>query len=88
MTWCHVKYTSQDGGQAGKLLNGRLPSRVASEVVLEATKEASEVVLIKEPPGEDPEALCSWWRRGRVELPVQKKLTQGRYRLSRLFVFP
>ena len=40
------------------------------------TREGSDVVLINEPPQTDsePEAadLCSWWRRGRVELPVQK----------------
>ncbi len=42
------------------------------------TRAESDVVLINEPPlaqGE-PEAadLCFWWRRGRVELPVQKAL--------------
>jgi len=40
------------------------------------TREGSDVVLIKEPPpaASEPEAAdsCSWWRRGRVELPVQK----------------
>ena len=40
------------------------------------TRERSDVVLIKEPLQADcePEAAdsCSWWRRGRVELPVQK----------------
>ncbi len=40
------------------------------------TREGSDVVLIKEPPQatNEPEATdsCSWWRRGRVELPVQK----------------
>ncbi len=29
--------------------------------------------------------LCFWWRRGRVELPVQKKLSGTYYKLSRLF---
>ena len=41
-----------------------------------ATREGSDVVLINEPPltSNEPEAadLCFWWRRGRVELPVQK----------------
>ena len=44
------------------------------------TREGSDVVLITEnemPPGptEGPEATdpCLWWRRGRVELPVQKR---------------
>ena len=40
------------------------------------TREGSDVVLINEPPeaSTEPEAadLCFWWRRGRVELPVQK----------------
>ena len=40
------------------------------------TRDGSDVVLINEPPSADnePEAadLCFWWRRGRVELPVQK----------------
>ena len=40
------------------------------------TRQGSDVVLINEPPeaSNEPEAadLCSWWRRGRVELPVQK----------------
>ncbi len=39
-------------------------------------REGSDVALIKEPPQAEnvPEATdsCSWWRRGRVELPVQK----------------
>ena len=26
-----------------------------------------------------------WWRRGRVELPVQKKLSRIYYKLSQLF---
>ena len=54
------------------------------------TREGSGVVLISEkdmPPGDDsnPEATspCSWWRRGRVELPVQK-----RYRKNMLQAFP
>ena len=44
------------------------------------TREGSDVVLITEnemPPGptDGPEATdpCLWWRRGRVELPVQKR---------------
>ena len=39
------------------------------------TREGSGVVLVNEPPDDDPEArLCFWWRRGRVELPVQELL--------------
>jgi len=29
-------------------------------------------------------AVRSWWRRGRVELPVQKKVARISYRLSQL----
>src|SRR4030043_89563 len=29
--------------------------------------------------------LCFWWRRGRVELPVQRKLSRTYYRIIRLF---
>ena len=38
------------------------------------TREGSGVNIIKEPLGATPEAPCFWWRRGRVELPVQEKL--------------
>ncbi len=40
-------------------------------------KEGSGVVLLKEPPADSPEAPCLWWRRGRVELPVQRKPAQN-----------
>jgi len=40
------------------------------------TRAGNGIVLIDEPHPdcESPEAVppCSWWRRGRVELPVQK----------------
>ena len=52
------------------------------------TKEGSGVLLMKEPPDSDPEAPCLWWRRGRVELPVQRKPPDGLYRLSWLFSCP
>jgi len=48
------------------------------------TKEGSGVVLMKEPP-ESTGGSCLWWRRGRVELPVQRKPPDGLYRLSWLF---
>ncbi len=48
------------------------------------------MVLINEPPlaNNEPEAadLCFGWRRGRVELPVQKALWPDIYRLIRSFV--
>jgi hypothetical protein len=48
------------------------------------TREGSGILLINEPlDPEDPEARsCSWWRRGRVELPVQRSLPKIYYRLS------
>ncbi len=52
------------------------------------TKESSGVLLMKEPPASQPEAPCFWWRRGRVELPVQRKPPDGLYRLSWLFFLP
>ena len=37
------------------------------------TREESDVNIVNGPPGSDPEGpMCFWWRRGRVELPVQK----------------
>ena len=48
-----------------------------------ATKEGSGVILLNEPPENTPEArACFWWRRGRVELPVQRNLPKTCYRLS------
>ncbi len=65
-------------------LKAKPPFRPIFEVAL--TKEESGVVLLKWPPDESPEApLCFWWRRGRVELPVQKNLLKIYYRLSQLF---
>jgi site-specific DNA recombinase len=47
------------------------------------TKEGSGVMLLNEPPENSPEArTCFWWRRGRVELPVQRNLPKTCYRLS------
>lgn len=40
------------------------------------TREGSGVVLLNEPPDDNPEARsCCWWRRGRVELPRKHGLT-------------
>ena len=42
------------------------------------TRGGSGIILINETPpdpeGPEAESLCSWWRRGRVELPVQNAL--------------
>ena len=47
------------------------------------TREGSGIILLNEPPEESPEARpCFWWRRGRVELPVQRSLSKMYYRLS------
>lgn len=57
------------------------PFRPVFQVAL--TKEESGVILLNGPPDESPEApLCFWWRRGRVELPVQRNLLKIYYRLS------
>ena len=57
------------------------PFRPVFEVA--TTKEGSGVILLREPPEETPEAQsCFWWRRGRVELPVQRNLRKTCYRLS------
>ena len=45
--------------------------------VVATTREGSNVMLTKEPPINQSEARCLWWRRGRVELPVQKKSPQN-----------
>ena len=54
------------------------------------TRADSGVILIKEPPDESQKAPspCSWWRRGRVELPVQRagNLENHFYRLHWLIV--
>ena len=47
------------------------------------TREGSGIILMNEPPDSHPEAQsCFWWRRGRVELPVQRSLSKIYYRLS------
>ena len=47
------------------------------------TREGSGIILLNEPPEDAPEAQsCFWWRRGRVELPVQRSLSKIYYRLS------
>ncbi len=52
------------------------------------TRKGSGVTLGKDqPPEEHPGAEpCSWWRRGRVELPVQKSPRQNFYERSRCLV--
>jgi len=40
---------------------------------------------IKKAPAFYCQGLVFWWRRGRVELPVQKKLSGTYYKLSQLF---
>ena len=47
------------------------------------TREGSGIILMNEPPDSHPEAQSFfWWRRGRVELPVQRSLSKIYYRLS------
>ena len=55
-------------------------------------REGGDVALITTTPPElfsrEASIWCSWWRRGRVELPVQKVFPQGYYRFSRLLSLP
>jgi len=50
------------------------------------TREGSGVILTNEAPARLDEAdagvMCSWWRRGGVEPPVQRTPKRDRYRLS------
>ncbi len=53
-----------------------------------AARAGSGIELLpkEKPPAESPGAnldLCFWWRRGRVELPVQEGFRSDIYRLSR-----
>src|SRR3990172_7129845 len=52
---------------------------------LKPEPEERELRLSHYDEGETEERILIWWRRGRVELPVQKKDTQVRYRLIRPF---
>ena len=45
-----------------------------------------EIPKSKCPDRHDRGGIVIWWRRGRVELPVQRNLLKICYKLSRLFV--
>ena len=48
-------------------------TREGSGVVLVHDPEANPQIADQPPPdGREADVSCSWWRRGRVELPVQK----------------
>jgi len=83
MTMLDAVYVDAKVDKRVVAIKPKAPFRPIFEVA--TTKEGSGVVLVKEPrevpseteqlPQEDEEAAtlsCSWWRRGRVELPVQK----------------
>ncbi|MCH7801819.1 MAG: hypothetical protein IIC24_09810 [Chloroflexi bacterium] len=80
MTMLDAVYVDANGEKRVVAIKPKAPFRPIFEVA--TTKEGSGVVLVKEPqevlseteqlPQEDEEAAtipCSWWRRGRVELP-------------------
>ena len=72
LTMLDAVYVDAKEDKAIVAIKPKPPFRPIFEVA--TTKAESDVMLIKEPPElHDPEALCLWWRRGRVELPVQKK---------------
>ena len=76
MTMLDAVYVDAREEKAIVAIKPKPPFRPVFEVA--TTKEDSNVMLIKEPPElHDPEARCFWWRRGRVELPVQKKSARG-----------
>ncbi len=54
---------------------------------LKLTAEAFQISspLIKSCQSNSPQLQIFWWRRGRVELPVQKQVARIYYRLSQLF---
>ena len=62
-------------------------TREGSGVALVHEPDAGPQIADQPPPGghEADGISCSWWRRGRVELPVQKTTSGIYYRLSRNF---
>ncbi len=57
------------------------------------TREGSGVVLYKENPpdqfsGQEDDSPCMWWRRGRVELPVQTRYSSDRakFKIEQLYL--
>ena len=59
-----------------KLVGAITPTPAFRAVLMCAVqKSRSEVVLVS-PDEQERLAVWSWWRRGRIELPVQKKSAQ------------
>ena len=72
MTMLDAVYVDTKEFKAIVAIQPKAPFRPVFDVA--TTKEGLGVMLMKTPPEIDPEAnTCSWWRRGRVELPVQKR---------------
>jgi len=72
LTMLDAVYVDAKAEKAIVAIQPKAPFRPIFHVA--TTKEGSGVLLIKEPPEITPEAdPCSWWRRGRVELPVQER---------------
>ena len=86
LTMLDAVYVDHKGEKAVVAVSPKPPFKPVFRIT--TTRDGSGVVLVNdmsEPP--KPEALtdlsCSWWRRGRVELPVQKSFQEDFYRLSR-----
>ncbi len=73
MTMLDAVYVDMKDSRTIVAIKPKAPFRPIFQVA--TTREGSGVMLLNEPPDTDPEAhRCFWWRRGRVELPVQKRL--------------
>jgi len=71
LTMLDAVYVDAKEDKAVVAVKPKPPFRPIFEVA--TTRQNSDVILLKEPPElHDPEALCLWWRRGRVELPLKQ----------------
>ena len=75
LTMLDAVYVDSREEKAIVAIKPKPPFRPIFEIA--TTKKDSNVILIKEPPSQSEALSCSWWRRGRVELPVQKKSVQN-----------
>ena len=75
VTMLDAVYVDAKGSRSIVAIKPKPPFRPVFQVA--ATREGSGIDITKEPPDHsNPEAPCLWWRRGRVELPVQRRQTQ------------
>ena len=75
VTMLDAVYVDAKGSRSIVAIKPKPPFRPIFQVA--ATREGSGIDITKEPLDiSNPEAPCLWWRRGRVELPVQRRQTQ------------